>query len=298
MSAKDQQLDSAGIDQLQTERQGVLYAASAVFFFSSSPVFTRWAAQSLSAYEITAGRLLTAGLVVLGLALWRRDPLPAATNWRRFLLFGLITALHFGCYIASLQFTTIAHSLALIYTAPLFVAFFSWLYLGEGLSPRKWIGVLITILGVAVLAGFEPAFDRRMLLGDLLAVGSALCFGLYSVAGRSERLRTSLFGYAGVVYTLAALWLVPAVALNFSPGGYTLPAVLSVLALGLFPLALGHTLYNAALRRTNATLVNLIATQEVTGGILLGILVLQEIPSTTSLIGVLITLLGIVFVVL
>jgi drug/metabolite transporter (DMT)-like permease len=71
-----------------------------------------------------------------------------------------------------------------------------------------------------------------------------------------------------------------------------------VLALGLLPLGLGHTLYNAALRRTPATYVNLIATQEVTLGILLGILLLGEIPSLNSLIGAFITLVGIVMVIL
>jgi drug/metabolite transporter (DMT)-like permease len=276
----------------------MLLAAIAVCFFSLSPVLTRWAAQTLSAYEIAAGRLLTAGVIVLALAFWQRHSMPARASWPRYLLFGLVTALHFGFYIASLQYTTIAHSLALIYTAPIFVALFSWLYLREGLNARKWGGVLVTVAGVAILAGFEPAFDRRMLIGDLLALGSAICFGLYSVAGRSERAHTSLFGYAGTVYTLAALWLAPAVAVNLSSGGYTMPAILSVLGLGIFPLAIGHTLYNAALRRTNATLVNLIATQEVTGGIILGVLLLQEIPSINSLIGVLVTLVGIVLVIL
>ncbi len=149
-----------------------------------------------------------------------------------------MTALHFGAYIASLDYTSIAHSLALVYTAPIFVAFFSWLFLHEGIKPRQWGGILIVVAGVAILAGFEPAFDRRMLIGDLLALTSAVCYGLYSVAGRSERERTSLLGYAGVVYTLAALWLVPSAAMNFSPGGYTWRAVLSILALGIFPLAL------------------------------------------------------------
>jgi drug/metabolite transporter (DMT)-like permease len=268
-----------------------------VLFFSLSPLFTRWAAETLSPYEITAGRLLTAGIVVLALAIGRGDALPQRADWPRFVAFGLITALHFGFYIASLAYTTIAHSLALVYTAPIFVAFFSWLLLDERLSPHKWGGVLITVMGVAILAGFEPAFDRRMLFGDLLALGSAFCFGLYSVAGRSQRNRTSLFGYAGAVYTLGALWLTPLVISNISPQGYTPRSLLSVLALGLLPLALGHTLYNAALRRTNATLVNLIATQEVTGGILLGVLFLQEIPSPSSVVGVLVTLAGILLVI-
>lgn len=270
----------------------------AVLLFSTSPVLARWAAESITAFEITAGRMAIAGAVVLGIALVRRERLPAPAEWPRFAAFGLVAALHFGFYIASLEYTTIAHSLAIVYTAPIFVALFSWWFLGEGMAVRKWLGTLVAVAGVAVLAGFEPMFDRRMLLGDALALGSAICFGLYSVAGRSQRHRYSLFAYAGTVYSVAALWLLPVALWNLTPDGYTAPAILSVAGLGLLPLALGHTLYNAALRRTRATFVNLIATQEVTGGILLGILLLGEWPTPTSLAGVVITLVGIVMVIL
>jgi drug/metabolite transporter (DMT)-like permease len=280
------------------ERRGLLLVVIAVFLFSISPVLIRWAAASLSAYEISAGRLLVAGVIVLGIAFWRRERLPARNEWPRFALYGLAAALHFALYIASLSYTSIAHSLALVYTAPIFVALFSRIYLGERLRPRQWMGILIAVGGVGVLAGFEPAFTQRMLIGDLLAVGSALCFGIYSVAGRSQRDRYPLMGYAGAVYGMATLWLLPPAWINFSPQGYTLPAILSVLALGIFPLGIGHTLYNAALRRVSATYVNLIATQEVTGGILLGILLLGEMPSFNSVVGALITLGGIILVVL
>jgi drug/metabolite transporter (DMT)-like permease len=300
-SPSDAQAGRAGesrVDEGGGDRVGVYYVAIAVLFFSTSPVLARWAGETLSSYEITAGRMLTAGVVVLGLALARRERMPRPRHWPRFAAFGLIAALHFGFYIASLDYTTIAHSLAIVYTAPIFVAIFSWLFLGEGLTPRKWLGTLVAVAGILLLTGFEPIFTREMLFGDLLALGSAICFGLYSVAGRSQRSQFSLFAYAGTVYAVAALWLLPAAAAHFSAGGYTPLAVLSVLALGLFPLALGHTLYNAALRRTNATLVNLIATQEVTGGVILGILLLHEIPSLASVVGAAVTMLGIILVLL
>jgi drug/metabolite transporter (DMT)-like permease len=278
-------------------RRGVLFAALAVLAFSTSPVFTRWAAATLTAYEITAGRMVTAGIVVLTLALWQRQALPPRTDWPRFAGFGLVAALHFGFYIAALEYTSIAHALAITYTAPIFVALFSAWLLGETLEPRRWLGALIAVAGVGVLAGFAPTWSPRMLIGDLLALGSAITFGLYSVAGRSQRHRYDLFAYAGSVYAVAGLWLLPAAAWNFSHGGYTPLAIFSVLALGLLPLALGHTLYNAALRLTRATTVNLIATQEVTGGILLGMLMLGEVPTPITLVGVMITLAGIVMVI-
>ena len=280
------------------ERNGLFLVGGAVFIFSTSPVLIRWAAGSLTTYEITTGRVLVAALLVLGLAVLRREHLPHRGEWPRFAFYGLVTALHFALYIASLAYTTIAHSLALVYTAPIFVAVFSWLYLREPLAPRQWSGILIAVAGVAILAGFEPAFTQRMLIGDLLAVGSAICYAVYSVVGRSQRDRYPLFAYAGSVYAMATLWLLPTALLNLSPKGYTWAAVISVLALGVLPLGIGHTLYNAALRKMNATYVNLIATQEVTGGIILGVLFLNELPSLNSILGALITLGGIVLVVL
>ncbi|MBP7962709.1 MAG: DMT family transporter [Caldilineaceae bacterium] len=280
------------------ERRGLVYVGIAVLFFSTSPVLIRWAAATLTAYEITAGRMAVAAFAVLGLALFQRHKLPPRQDWPKFALFGLVTALHFGFYIASLAYTSIAHSLAIIYTAPVFVAIFSLIFLKERLTVRQWVGIGVAVLGVGVLAGFEPHFTRRMLIGDLMALGSAITFGIYSVAGRSQRDRYPLFVYAGTVYAVAALWLIPPAAANFSPDGYTLAAVGSILFLGLFPLGLGHTLYNAALRRVSATYVNLIATQEVTGGIVLGILLLGEYPTINSVIGALVTLAGIVLVVI
>jgi drug/metabolite transporter (DMT)-like permease len=275
------------------QASGAALAAVAVCLFATSPVLIFWAAP-LSAFEITALRLGIAAVAIGVLARLTGEPiLPVRTDLPRFAAFGLVAALHFLCYIASLRFTSIAHSLAIVYTAPIFVALFSALLLKEPIARRKWPGMLVTVLGIAILVGFEPALSARMLLGDALALVSAITFGLYSVAGRSQRTRYSLFTYSGTVYGLAALWLLPAALLTFTPGGFTPRSVLAVLALGLLPLATGHTLYNAALRRTHATVANLIATQEVTGGVLLGWLILGQVPQPNEIVGAAVSLLGI-----
>ncbi len=277
---------------------GVLLAVAAVVFFSTSPVLVLLAAP-LSAPEITAGRLAIGAVAVWCLAGLTRQPLlPRRPDLPRFAVFGLITALHFLSYIASLRFTTIAHSLAIVYTAPIFVTFFSALFLKELIRGRKWAGVLIAVFGIAVLVGFEPRLSPRMVMGDALALLSAITFGLYSVAGRSQRERYGLFTYAGSVYALAALWALPAAALSITPGGWNPRSLLALLGAGLLPLAAGHTLYNAALRRAHATTVNLIATQEVTGGVLLGALLLGQIPAPNEIAGIALTLVGIALVLL
>lgn len=283
-------------------KSGLLYVCIAVFFFSTSAIFVRWS-QPFNAIEIAFWRLIIATVLVALFGLITRQPLLLQRQQLpRFIFYGLVTALHFIFYIASLSFTTIAHTLAITYTSPIYVTIFSALVLHEPLPLRKYFGIGLTILGIAIMAGFEPHYTscslhgQCMLLGDGLALLSALCFSIYSIAGRGERDRHPLFRYTTNVYGLAALWLLPAFLFFAFQHSYSLAAVGALLALGIFPLGLGHTLYNAAVRKIHATYANLIATQEVTGGVILGIILLHEIPSATTIIGLLITLAGIISV--
>jgi drug/metabolite transporter (DMT)-like permease len=285
-------------------RRGMLYVCCAVFFFSTSPIFIRWS-QPFTSFEIAFWRLAIAALLVAIMGCITRQPLLLKRQEvPRFLLYGLVTALHFIFYIAAISFTTIAHALAIVYTSPIFVTLFSALVLREPLPLRKYLGIAVAIVGVAIMAGFEPHYTacslngQCMVLGDSFALISAICFGIYSVIGRGERERHPLFRYTTNVYGLAALWLLPITLFFAFQHAYSLAAIGAVVALGVFPLGLGHTLYNAAVRRVHATYANIISTQEVTGGVLLAIWLLHEIPSLTTIIGVIVTLVGIVSVLL
>src|SRR5205085_7887272 len=134
----------------------------------------RWAS-GISAVEITFWRLLLAtGTVVVFGALARQPVRWRALPHRRFAVYGIVIAAHFFLYIASLFFTSVAHSLALVYTAPLFIAVGSRVWLAETLTPRKWVGATVGVAGVAILAGLEPRLTPRMVVGDAIAIGSAL----------------------------------------------------------------------------------------------------------------------------
>ncbi|HTK10254.1 MAG TPA: EamA family transporter [Ktedonobacteraceae bacterium] len=288
----------------QQARNGLLYVCIAVMFFGTSSVFTRWSAP-FNALEIAFWRLAIAAILVAIFGLiTRQSLLLARRDIPRFLLYGLVTALHFFFYNASLNYTTVAHSLSITYTSPIFVALFSVLFLRESLPIRKYVGIGIAVLGIAILVGFEPQYrecsltttGNCMVLGDGLALLSAICFGIYSIAGRGERERHPLFRYTMNVYGMAALWLLPLELYFAFDHPYPLLAVGSILALGIFPLGLGHTLYNASVRKIHATYANLIATQEVTIGVILGIFLLGEIPSLAAIIGGVVTLAGIISV--
>jgi drug/metabolite transporter (DMT)-like permease len=256
----------------------------------------RWAAP-IPSHEITFWRLLIASCAVIFVAAVRgQPPRYQVADLPLLIGIGLVTAIHFLSYVASLAFTTVAHSLSLIYTAPIFIIGLAAWRLHERPGRRQVIGALVAVVGVAVLAGFEPRISPSMMIGDGLALISAVTFALYSVAGRGLRDRYSLLAYAAPVYGLAALWLLPMAIVTLDATRYTAVNVGAVLALGLIPLGVGHTLYNAALRYLPAATANIVATQEVTGGIVLAWLLLAEQPSPSALIGAAITMAGVVLV--
>ena len=277
---------------IHDEWVGVAQAVAATLCFSTGAVLVRWAGD-LSPAEVTSLRLLLAAVFV-GAAAWaagERLRLTAA-EWARLAPIGLVAAMHFLSFIASLYFTTVAHALTLTYTAPLFIAALSRLVLKEPLPRRALPGALVALTGVAILAGFEPRLDRRMLMGDALAVVAAVTFALYSLLGRRERDRLPLLTYAAGVYLVAGLVTSPFAAGLVRPA---LPgrALAAVCAMALVPSALGHTLYNAAIRRLHPSLPNLIATQEVTLGILLAWFLVGEPLTWNAIAGAALTLIGV-----
>lgn len=277
---------------------GYLLACIAVLLFSTSPALTRFA-PSIGPVEIAFWRLSTGTIAVTIFAIAARHKIA----WRRllaleFIGYGALVAVHFGSFVASLVFTSTAHSLAITYTAPVFVALASWVFLGEPISRRAIVGIVITIAGATYLTGFEPVITTRSLIGDGFALVTAITYGFYSIAGRRARDRFPLYDYACGAYGWGAIWLLP-VALWEAPGSTRgIVPMVAVAAAGFLPLGTGHTLYNAALRRIPATAANVIAVFEVVGGTLLTALIFGEIPTSTSVVGALVLLAGILVVVL
>lgn len=276
-------------------RKGLFLAALGTVFFGTSPVLTRLAG-GLPVGEIAFFRMFFGALFILvvslatdvNLAIDRRDIV-------KFLVYGFITSFHFLFYIGSVMYTTIAHSLSLVYTAPIMITVLAAVLLKERIPAYKYMGIIIVILGIIILAGFEPKLTQHMLIGDIMALASAWCLALYSVAGRRERNNYTLLQYVFWVYFLAAVFLFP----------WSIPHFIwpdtgrqwwALIMLGFLPTTLGHTFYNAGVRYIHPTYANLISTQEVTGGVLLGYLILGEVPSKNSILGILVMFTGLCIV--
>ncbi|MEO7731340.1 MAG: DMT family transporter [Kofleriaceae bacterium] len=266
----------------------------AIVATSTGAPFARWAAPTppiaIAALRVTmaAALLLIAGWRELGSLgrIARRDR-PMVV------LSGVLLAVHFGSWIASLSFTSTAASVALVCTNPIFAALFGRL-LGDRVTAREIVGIAIAACGCAVLAGGDWQAGGTALIGDGLALIGAASAAAYLVVGRRLRTALPLLPYLGAVNAIAALCLIVA-ALALGAPLTALPAHAYVASAGAAVLAsfVGHSLLNAAVRTTPTHLVALAVLGEPIGSSLITWAAFGEQPPIHAAIGGAIVLGGI-----
>jgi drug/metabolite transporter (DMT)-like permease len=205
---------------------------------------------------------------------------------------GLVLALHFSLWITSVKLTSVANSVVLVTTHPLFVAAISVLILKEH-SPRlALLGGVVAGVGVTVM--FFGDIRGGGLLGDIMAFGCALAAGLYIVAGRSERKKLPTGTYCVVVYAFSTIFLLPGAFME----SRLVPAAdldwVLFLAMAAVPGILGHTFYNYALGHVPAFLVSTSLLGEPVLSTLLAALLFAQVPSQWSLMGIPLVFAGII----
>jgi drug/metabolite transporter (DMT)-like permease len=269
---------------------------------STASIAIRYAQGYAPSIVIAAWRLSVASLVVLPFLLGReRQGLRrlAGREIALALASGVFLALHFATWITSLEHTTVANSVVLVSTMPLFVALLAPVTLKEPLTRAVTLGLALALVGGVVIALSDTAEGLgaeagSALLGDLLAVAGALAGAGYLLIGRRLRRNLSLVAYIGLSYTTAAMvlivWMVLAGEAAF---GYPLEAVGLMVFLGLGPQLLGHTSFNWALRYLPASVVGVTLLGEPVGSSILAYLLLDERPTPLKLSAMALILAGI-----
>jgi drug/metabolite transporter (DMT)-like permease len=266
---------------------------------SSGSVFARLAQSHAPSLAVAAYRLGLAALILLPLAWLRHRPLlrrlPVA-DWRWLLASGFCLAVHFATWITSLEYTSVASSVALVSTSPLWVAFIAWLAWREPLTPRLGSGLALALGGSALisLAEARAAISARPFLGNALALAGALAVSGYWLIGRRLRRRLPLVPYVTVVYgTAAALLIVAALLLRQRLGGFVPATYGWFLLLALLPQLLGHSSFNWALGQLPASYVAIATLGEPIGAAILAYAFLGETPTRLKLLAAAMVLAGI-----
>jgi len=279
---------------------------------STASIFIRFAQKGAPSLVIAAGRLGIATLILAPLVLVRaRKEFKTLSRKSLGLLIlaGVFLGFHFASWVTSLELTSVASSVVLVTTAPLWVALLSPIFLKERIPLWVFIGLLVSLAG-SVIVGLNSAckftntglscipsasmFQGRAFWGNVMALVGAFLSAGYLMIGRRVRNNLSLLTYTFLVYGIAALVLVAMVVFS----GETFQAYQAniwvwILLLAIVPQLIGHSTFNYFLKYLSAAFVSIALLGEPVGTVILAYLFLHESPSILEVIGGVMILAGI-----
>ena len=235
---------------------------------------------------------------LLPFALLKREHFPRGRYGWGAIIAGIALAAHFGLWITSLDLTSVASSVVLVCTQPIFVALFAWLFLKEKISRVATIGIFIAVAGTFII-GSDYQFGQQAMLGNILALGGAVAIAIYVLLGRWIRTEgTSILAYSVVVYGSASVALATVcLGTGTQMFGYSTQTWICLVLMTLGPQIMGHTVFNWALKYIKAPVLSGTILLEPVLSTLLAWVILREEPLLSSIFGGVVILVGLALVI-
>ncbi len=235
----------------------------ACFLWAISFIATKVALEGAPPLTLVGSRLLVSAACFL-FWFWGRGrniPWPGGAALRRLFLLSLLgTGLHYGVQTIGLRYTTASNASIYAVTGPISITVIATLFLGERLTLRKTIGILVALTGVLWVMGWESLKEFRLeghILGDILVFGSIMLWAGFTVYGKSLMEERGAMEVIGLTTIIGAVWMIPVslwemAALGFSPLAIPWKAWAAIGFLGVTCSFLATLLYFIALRNTES----------------------------------------------
>ncbi len=273
--------------------------ALAAIMWATSGTFTELAlGTGAGVFQITVFASVFTAFILLPLiivfdpkSLWikSKDFLPM-------LAFSIITGTFFSiAWYMCVELTGVATAVILLYAYPSIVTIASIFLLAERLTPQKAAALPLTFLGCVLVAGareFEEGFSFDV-VGIALGIYTALAAAVYYLWGKKFLDRYS----ANTVILYMTVLSIPGMILIANPFTLMDTAVLVdgwlfILAIGLFPGAIGFVVSMVALRHIEASRASIVASIEPVAAVMIAFVVLSDTLAPLQVVGVVLVFVG------
>lgn len=265
-------------------RKGVLIVALGALLYAPDSLMLRLMAMdqwpTMFWRGLIAGGILTCAMLVMRGRQYPADIRALGLPGVAFLL--VYAAVNF-CFVFAVRETTVANTLFILSTSPVFSTLISWVWLGEKPDRRTIRTIALALVGIAVIAaGHRVSGTERVgtLAGDIAALGGAFGLALgFNIARRAKHLSmTPVIGPAGLLNALVAFYF----AADLVPPAASVPPMI-IMSVCLTPIATWCLTIGP--RYIPAPEVSLLMLIEAVFGPLIVWWALREYPGDMTLIG-------------
>lgn len=275
----------------------IIALGTTILLWSSSFAAVRASLQAFTPGHIALFRFLIASVLLAIFTLITRIKLPKLKDIPVIFLLGFLgiaafhTAQNYG------QVTVTAGSAAMIISSvPIFTAMLATIFLGEKLKPWGWLSIFISFLGVYLITLGEREgvkFNPGVFILLLAAIAAAIYFVLQ---------KPYLIRYSALQLVTYMIWAGTLLLLVFTPGlieevtNAPTEATIATIYLGIFPSAVAYVTWSYALSRAPASIVASFLYLQPVFAVIIAWIWLNEIPALISIIGGVVTILGVFWV--
>lgn len=263
--------------------------------WGSSFLFMKIAAPVLGPFFTTELRVALAGFALLIYAVLSKQRPAILGRWKQYLFLGAFNAAIPFSLICMAELHIDASLAAILNaTTPMFTALIAWAWSKEALTPWKLGGLLIGLVGVAVLVGWTPVSLGRMgAVSILLSLAAAVSYGVGGVYTARQFKGVKPLDMAIGQQLAAALLLLPFALVYFPQQAPTAKVIYSVLGLAIVCTSVAYLIFFrliAAIGPVKAISVTLLVP---IFGVVWGVLFLAEAVHLNTVMGLVIILSGV-----
>jgi drug/metabolite transporter (DMT)-like permease len=286
--------------------QGAAALSLAMLIFSLQDIAVKWIGGDYPVLEIVVFRSLIAlPCTFLFLRYEGKRGLPTTQQPRLEYIRGFFLFLSFTTYMMGLAALPLGDIAAIRNSAPLMITFLSVVWLGEKVGPRRWLALFVGFVGVLLIVRpGSAAFN----LGSIFALIATLFYALSVIITRKLQTTDSsatMAYYSSLVYLVFAFILAPLASVvgeipNAHPSiaflfrTWITPTLLDWVIMAGLGLVWAGGMYFVA-RAYSVAQASIVAPFEYTPllfNVMWGFILWREVPTLTTLVGALLTLLS------
>lgn len=212
------------------------------------------------------------------------------------MLGGIFLAGHYFTWFTAVNHTTVASAVVLCNISPIIILIITTLVFREKTTVKAVIGVMIALIGAAIITGGDYSFAGKAIFGDIMAFFGALFYSLYFLVGRRMRKEINAPIYVFLVFTACwASFLVGMFATGTPFTGYSSMDYLYLFAFAMVCSVGAHAVFNWCLGHVSPLYISTIETGESIFAAILAAILFGEIPSLWQWIGGAVTICGLLY---